>query len=197
MSLRRVVRAVRLVVFVTALFGLLLKSQVDAQLVQDAPGCPGSGDLPSQKRTEEAKATMLCLMNAERARHGLAPLVRDVSLDRASQLHSEDMAARNFFAHDTPDGIDPGARIGAAGYPTDRASTAENLYWGTHTASTPVRAVQGLMESPGHRANILHPEMRAVGVGIAYGSPRPGDGDGDDGGALYTTDFGGMARTLP
>jgi hypothetical protein len=39
--------------------------------------------------------------------------------------------------------------------------------------------------------------MRAVGVGIAHGSPRPGDEDDEDGGALYTTDFGGMARTLP
>ena len=57
----------------------------------------------------------MCLLNQERARHGLPMLRYNGLLELASQRHSEDMAVRNFFAHDTPDGVDPQARMAATG----------------------------------------------------------------------------------
>lgn len=159
--------------------------------VADAPGCPASGAVPTAERDAEAKDAVLCLLNAERARHGLAALVRDASLDDASQRHSDDMASRDFFEHDTPDGVGAVARIGGAGYPAYHTTTAENLYWGQDDKATPVSAMKGWMKSPGHRANILRPELRAVGVGIAYEAPEPGVAGRV---AVYTTDFGSLAR---
>ena len=54
-----------------------------------------------------------------------------------------------------------------------------------------MRAVEGWMHSPGHRAAILKPEFAEVGVGVAYDSPIPGRGRRP---AIYTTDFGGLAQ---
>lgn len=102
------------------------------------------------------------------------------------------MATRKFFAHDTPDGVDPGARMEGAGYPVSSTTTGENLAWGAKAESAPVRIVEDWMHSPGHRANILRPEFTEVGVGVAYQAPivgaiRPV--------GVYTTDFGGLGAT--
>ena len=79
-----------------------------------AQGCPAAA--PAAERAERTRATILCLLNEERARHGLQPLERNAVLEAASQRHSEDMARRHFFAHTTPDGMNPRERIYAAGY---------------------------------------------------------------------------------
>jgi uncharacterized protein YkwD len=81
--------------------------------------------------------------------------------------------------------MEPADRIVAAGYPRNGVSVGENLAWGEETAGTP--AVEGWMESPGHRANILRREFREVGIGLAYEPPRPVSGRV----AVYTTNFGG------
>lgn len=158
----------------------------------DAPGCPESGARPDRQTSERAKQAVLCLLNAERARHGLGHLVRDTSLDLASQRHSDDMAARNFFEHDTPEGIGASSRMAGAGYPAYHTTTAENLYWGEDEKSTPVSAHRSWMRSPGHRENVLLPELRVVGIGIAYEAPVPGRPGHDS--AVYTTDFGSLPR---
>jgi uncharacterized protein YkwD len=98
------------------------------------------------------------------------------------------MALRNFFAHETPDGVDPGARMATVGYPVRATTTGENLAWGSGPEATPVRIVQSGMKSPGHRANILRPEFTEVGVGVAHEAPTVGV-KGPVG--VYTTDFGG------
>jgi uncharacterized protein YkwD len=152
----------------------------------DAPGCPRSGALPRPADIEDTRAAVLCLLNAERAKHGLHPLARNLLLELSSQRHSDDMATRKFFSHDTPEGIDPQARIKAAGYPL--SWTGENLYMGTNAAASPVEALDGWMNSPGHRENILRPQFTQVGVGVAYSSPKPDD---PDPAGVYTTNFGG------
>ena len=152
----------------------------------DAPGCPHSGDLPRPADIEVTRSAVLCLLNAERARHGLHPLERNLLLEQSSQRHSDDMATRKFFSHDTPEGADPQARIKAAGYPLPW--TGENLYMGTNAAASPVEAHESLMSSPGHRANILRPQFTQVGVGVAYSSPKRGY---PDPAGVYTTNFGG------
>jgi len=152
----------------------------------DAPGCPHSGKLPRPAAIEETRAAVLCLLNAERAKHGLHPLARNLLLELSSQRHSDDMATRKFFSHDAPEGTDPQARMKAEGYPLPW--TGENLYMGTNAAASPVEALDGWMNSPGHRANILRPQFTQVGVGVAYSSAKPGD---PDPAGVYTTNFGG------
>ena len=97
------------------------------------------------------------------------------------------MAARDFYGHDTPDGLDPKSRIAAAGYPLIGATVGENIHWGVEANATPVRIFHDWMTSPGHRANILRPDFTEVGVGVAHEAPRVSV-DGRVG--VYTTDFG-------
>jgi uncharacterized protein YkwD len=171
---------------VALLVGLFIP-RIEAALVQDADGCPHSGAVPRPDDIELTRAAILCLLTQERAKHGLPPLRHNAILEDASQRHSEDMAARDFFAHDTPEGLTPAQRMTAAGYPPGGVSVGENLYWGEQALATPVEAVDGWMHSPGHRENILRPQFAEVGVGVAYEAPIPSHGRS----AVYTTDFGG------
>jgi uncharacterized protein YkwD len=177
---------VGLVVAAVIAVAVVVLPKDDAAGVPDAAGCPGSGALPRASDIESNRQEILCLLNVERARRGLVPLRPQPLLELASQRHSDDMVRRRYYEHETPDGVDPQMRMSAVGYAP--AWTGENLYTGTGTEATPVRALKGWMESPGHRANILRPEFTEVGVGIAYESPKPGvEGPG----AVYTTNFGG------
>jgi uncharacterized protein YkwD len=129
----------------------------------------------------QTRTLTLCLLNEERAKRGLAPLTAEARLELASQRHSEDMAARSFFEHDTPEGVDPQERILAAGYPASNAFTGENIARGEYSESSPVEIVDSWMHSTGHRENILRAEFTEVGVGVATAEAA----------AIYTTDFGG------
>lgn len=114
-------------------------------------------------------AEVVALTNQERARAGLPPLTIDAKLNEAAQNHSNDMARRGVLTHYGPNGESPGDRISAAGY--DFRMWAENAAMGFRSAAT---VMNGWMNSPGHRANILNPSVTEVGVGIAYtssGSP--------------------------
>lgn len=111
---------------------------------------------------------VLDLVNAERAKAGCPALHADARLQRAAQGHADDMAARGYYAHDTPEGRSAGDRIGAAGY---RWRTwAENIHRGPRDPDT---AVRDWMKSPGHRANILDCAFRDIGVGVTLRSNGP------------------------
>ena len=161
--------------------------QLVQALTPDSDGCARSGDLPTESNTLETRRATLCLLNARRREAGLRPLTSSTPLARAARAHSEDMGRRRFFAHDTPDGTEPAERITAAGYRRSGVMVGENLAWGEETAATPAEIVEGWMESPGHRANILRPEFREIGIGLAYEPPEPVSGEV----AVYTTNFGG------
>ena len=114
----------------------------------------------------DLEARMLQLVNAERAAAGLRPLAPDPELTAVARKHSADMFGRGYFAHDTPDGRDPFDRMREAGV---RFLTAgENLA----LAPTVQVAHTGLMNSPGHRANILHKDFGRLGIGIMDGGIR-------------------------
>jgi uncharacterized protein YkwD len=114
----------------------------------------------------DLEARMLQLVNRERVAVGLQPLAADPELTEVARQHSTDMFARGYFAHDTPEGRDPFDRMRDAGV---RFSTAgENLA----LAPTVQVAHTGLMNSPGHRANILHKDFGRVGIGIMDGGIR-------------------------
>ena len=111
----------------------------------------------------ELEEEMLALLNEERKKEGLNPLKMDKELTEVARRHSQDMFARGYFSHVTPDGKDPFDRIRKAKV---RFITAgENLA----LAQTLSIAHQGLMKSPGHRANILRPQFGRVGIGILDG----------------------------
>jgi uncharacterized protein YkwD/uncharacterized membrane protein required for colicin V production len=109
---------------------------------------------------------MLDLVNQERAAAGLRPLVADPELTEVARRHSADMFARGYFAHDTPEGRDPFDRMRDAR--VNFLTAGENLA----LAPTLPLAHTGLMNSPGHRANILRPQFGRVGIGIMDGGMR-------------------------
>lgn len=106
---------------------------------------------------------IVSLTNAERAKWGLAPLTIEVQLNQAAQKHSADMAYGDQFSHTGVDGSTPWTRIEASGYQYQAA--AENIAAGY---STPATVVASWMNSPGHRANILNPNVRNIGVGHVF-----------------------------
>jgi uncharacterized YkwD family protein len=106
---------------------------------------------------------MLSQVNQERARQGLAPLVADTKLTQLARQKSQDMVNKNYFSHTSPTYGSPFDMMKAAGV---RYRTAgENIA----CAPSTTRAHTALMNSPGHRANILNPAFTHVGIGIVKG----------------------------
>ena len=112
------------------------------------------------------EARVVSLVNAARAKARCGPLRVDGRLVRVARAHSQDMAVRRYFAHNTPGGTTPGQRIAGTGYP--RTGWAENIAAGQPNADAVVKA---WLASPPHRRNILNCSLRAVGVGYATGGP--------------------------
>ncbi|MFC9734086.1 CAP domain-containing protein [Streptomyces roseolus] len=111
---------------------------------------------------------VIALANAERDRAGCGPLRSEARLARAAQGHADDMAARDYYAHDSPEGRDGGDRLTRAGY--DWSAWGENIHKGP---KTPQRVMDDWMDSPAHRANILNCSFRDVGVGVALTADGP------------------------
>jgi len=122
----------------------------------------------------ELEAGMLDMINAERIAKGERPLTADPELVQVARQHSTDMFTRGYFAHVTPEGRDPFERMREAN--VRFATAGENLA----LAPSVQIAHQGLMKSPGHRANILQPDFGRVGIGIM---------DGGIHGLMVTQDF--------
>ncbi len=112
---------------------------------------------------EVGEGEMLALVNQARAQAGVGPLTLDSTLTAIARAHSQDMWERQYFSHITPDGLSPFDRMHAAGITYTTAG--ENLA----LAPTVALAEIGLMNSPGHRANILDPNFHKVGIGIIDG----------------------------
>jgi uncharacterized protein YkwD len=153
----------------------------------DDAGCGPVRDVSRVIAGPDGKAMTLCLLNFERTRAGLPPLVENPLLDRAAERHSSDMVRRHFFEHVNPDGATPQTRMAASGY---SATGGENIAFGDGGLASPASIVDGWMHSPGHRANILQPTYREVGIGVTLGNTPNRAGSGLRS-ATYTTDFGG------
>jgi uncharacterized protein YkwD len=103
-------------------------------------------------------------INAVRREHGLKPLKGHAELTRVAREHSRRMVKEKFFAHVDPDGRSMVDRLQAAGIGYQMA--AENIFSSTNVPDPVSTAVTGWMNSPGHRTNILRPEVTHTGVGI-------------------------------
>lgn len=109
---------------------------------------------------EKAEALMLEAVNRERTSRGQSFLSIDLNLKEVARSHAKDMLKRGYFSHYTPEGYSPFDRLVAAGITYQAAG--ENLAFAPNTAL----AMQGLMDSPGHRKNILSPDFGRVGIGV-------------------------------
>ena len=154
-----------------------------------AAGCANANVVPKRGNAAQVRGATLCLLNQQRAGHGLSRVRGDAKLRRAATRHSRDMVRRSYFAHVAPGGQTMIHRAKEVRYLTARASwfLAENLAYGQGRLATPASIVKQWMNSPPHRANILDPRARDVGVGIALGSPVGGRG------ATYTLNFGRLS----
>ncbi|MFE7515579.1 CAP domain-containing protein [Streptomyces sp. NPDC057540] len=108
------------------------------------------------------------LANAEREKAGCGPLRSERRLRAAAQAHADDMAARDYYEHRSPEGRDAGDRISGAGYAW--STWGENIHRGP---KTPERAMADWMDSPGHRANILNCSFKDIGVGVTLAANGP------------------------
>jgi uncharacterized protein YkwD len=174
----------------------LRRSRAPRQGVGAGESCTDVEVMPDGANTATVIAATLCLINGERADAGLPPLTENARLASAALEHSEDMVAKQYFAHEALDGQDIVDRVRAAGYLArgERWTVGENLAWGTGTLATPRGIVSAWMNSQGHRENILRASFREIGFGVVTGNPRVRDGAG----ATYTTAFGavGNGRTV-
>ncbi|GLX21504.1 MULTISPECIES: CAP domain-containing protein [Streptomyces] len=141
---------------------------VEASAAPAAPAAPqAAGALP------EAQAKVLELVNQARAAAGCPALTVNEKLTKAAQDHSADMAAHRNMSHTGSDGSDPGGRITRAGY--QWRTYGENVAYGY---SSPEQVMEGWMNSPGHKRNILDCSYKEIGIGLA----QPGQ--------YWTQDFG-------
>ena len=133
---------------------------------------PGAGDWPAAWTQLEAE--VLIETNARRGRGATCgsqsfgpagPLAPNVVLQKAARAHSKDMATRNYFSHQSPEGGTPEQRAKAAGY--NSSFIGENIAAGDRTAPA---VVNGWMNSPGHCVNIMDPHYKSLGVGYAEGA---------------------------
>lgn len=102
--------------------------------------------------------------NQQRIQAGLVPLTLNFTLNGVAEKHSVDMATRSYFSHQGLDGSQPWDRMRTGGYNYSRA--AENIAFGYPSA---LEVVTAWMNSPGHRQNILDPNLREIGVGYYNG----------------------------
>ncbi len=142
---------------------------------------------PEKGITAEEKL-MVDLVNEERAKLGLKPLEIDMRLVELGRMKSHDMIDLNYFSHTSPTYGSPFDMMQKAG--VEYRMAGENLAG----ASTVERAHDALMQSDGHRRNILNPNFTHIGIGIAKGGPY---------GMMFTqmfvgsTSFGSTGVTRP
>jgi len=146
---------------------------------------PAGGGEPHQ-----ASAATLCLINQQRATNGLGALAESSVLDSSATKQSTDMVDHGFFDHVSPTAGDLVTRMRHGGYIAagETWSVGENVAWGQAILASPARTIDDWMHSPEHRANILKPGFREVGVGVVPGVPVPAAGG--LAGTTYTADFG-------
>src|SRR5262249_12497690 len=147
---------------------VLLLSASPARALQPQQ-CPGAQDIPTTEQGEQvATQAIVCLVNQARTSRGLRALQPDGDLALSARKHSEDMARRDYFAHNTPMGRSVGDRARDAGYfdPGDGYKLGENLGWGSGYKARPQWIVDAWLTSVKHRRILLSPDYVELGVGV-------------------------------
>ncbi len=122
------------------------------------------GALATQGAAVES-GTLMNLLNSERQQRNLPTLITNPKLIAAATQKSQDMSDRDYFAHVDPDGNYVWYRIESAGYQPYKI-LGENLAIDFSTSEGMVKA---WIDSPSHRANVLHPDFKDQGLTALYG----------------------------
>lgn len=133
-------------------------------------------------RLDRAERAVVRVLNRVRARHGLPRIYRNRRLQRAADAHCRDMLQANFFAHSSSNGRSMVARVSSF-RPSRRVGETLAYVRGRGGRRAARRVVRMWMNSPGHRAAILNPSFRRVGVARRIGRL------GGMRAAVYTADF--------
>lgn len=139
----------------------------------------GTAHAAANASLSRSEASLLTAMNEVRSAHGLRPLKADARLEVAARSHSRAMLRTGSFSHGAF-----GVRIRSVGVRAPRVG--ENLAWGAGALAAARRIVQMWLASPSHRANLLRPGYRIVGVGAIQGCFN-----GHRRTLMVTTDFAG------
>jgi uncharacterized protein YkwD len=156
-----------------------------------ATPCQNTQLIPQASNLPLVRASVLCLINTERAKNGKEPLQSNTNLERAAESHGKEMLALDYFAHIAPSGLTPVERIRETGYiPSSEVGyvIGENLAWGTLSLATPEAIVNAWIASPEHLANILEGRYRETAIDVEPQVPES-LAEGVEG-ALYTQEFG-------
>ena len=130
----------------------------------EAPGAPAQTGVDTEVHSpEQAERRIFDLLNEDRQRAHLPPLHYDDKLAAVARNHSRDMHEHDFVGHVSPTTGDAVARMRRAGL------AAPVILENVARAYSPEEVERGLMDSPGHRANILSNEATHVGIGVAFG----------------------------
>ncbi|KOF55904.1 MULTISPECIES: CAP domain-containing protein [Clostridium] len=121
--------------------------------------------LPDIRTTQSQESEVARLVNVERSKVGLAPLKLNWELSRVARVKSQDMSDKNYFSHNSPTFGSTFSLIGKYGIVYSAAG--ENIAYGY---TTPSSVMNGWMNSPGHRANILGKQYNQIGVGMVKSS---------------------------
>ena len=166
--------------------GVAIAALIPASPAQAAP-CAGADVVPGADNAAQVRSATLCLLNAERRANGRVALRHNATLALAGRRHAEDMVRRRYFAHISVAGWSFDQRIRRAGYGRGAGRgvvLGENLGWSAGDLASPRSMVRSWMGSPGHRANILRPAFREVGIAVVTSTPT------GIGGATYAAEFG-------
>jgi uncharacterized protein YkwD len=178
-SLRRRLRTLLL-----AHLALVLPLLASAPAQAATRACSNATAAAARVSQHSVSEAIRCLVNAERAAKRLPALREAPALRRAADAHARDMVARGYFEHVSPGGGTLTDRARLAGY--GGSTLGEDIGWGTEELGTPAAIVDSWMRSPPHRAVILHPRFRDIGVGVDLGTPE----DRNAAGAVYVIDLG-------
>ncbi len=118
-------------------------------------------EIEEQKEMEEFKLEVFHLVNEARIENGKKALNYNIQLEKAAQMHAEDMVDRDFFAHVSPDGIDVMTRVKTFKY--DQRDTGENIALGQ---VDPDDVMNSWLNSPPHLENLLWSNFTEMGVGV-------------------------------
>jgi uncharacterized protein YkwD len=158
---------------------------------------PASGSADRRGAVSKAATLQSALvdqLNVLRASHGLSRLRVSPSLTTAATVHSTSMAKKGYFSHNSANGNSFSQRLAyfypARGYRS--WSVGENLLWGSPDIGA-VRALKLWLASPPHRANLLNPRWREVGLAAVHSTSAPGVYHNAPA-TIVTADFGARTR---
>jgi uncharacterized protein YkwD len=155
-----------------------------------APKKPAATVSAASLHLSALESQLLAQINLTRGRHGLRSLRLSAPLTAAADQHSQSMAQKGYFSHDSANGGSFFKRI--ASFYTYRGysnwSAGENILYSTPDID-PAGALRLWMNSPAHRANLLNRSWREIGLGAVHSSSAPGVYNGDEV-TIVTADFG-------